>query len=215
MVRLVHLVKSMMGGMVAPLFSRQAPDPRRGYSGEGGAAAALTQLAQGDLAAEALETTARLLLEGIGCRALAKQVRVRWNRRLQTTAGLANFKQWTVSLNPRLVAFGMEEVDRTLRHELAHLLARYRAGRRRIQPHGPEWRQACSDLGLDDEKRCHELPLPRRRMVRKVLYRCRHCQSEVRRVHPFRRAVACLKCCREFNRGRYDERYRFELVSKD
>jgi len=213
MVRLVHLVKSVVDGMVAPLFARQA-DPRRGHPGEGEAVAALSGLPQGDFTEGALETTARQLLEAVGCRALARQVRVRWNRRLRTTAGLANYLHWTVSLNPRLVVFGMEEVDRTLRHELAHLLARYRAGRRRIQPHGPEWRQACLDLGLDGEKRCHELPLPRRRVARKVLYRCRNCKAEVRRVRPFRRAVACLKCCREFNRGRYDDRYRFDLVAR-
>ena len=38
-----------------------------------------------------------------------------------------------------------DEVDRTLRHELAHLLAQWRVGRRRIAPHGKEWRQACRD----------------------------------------------------------------------
>ena len=213
MVRLVHLVKSMVDGMVAPLLAHPA-DPRRGHPSPQEAVAALSALPQGDFTEAAMEAGARQLLEAAGCRALAHLVRVRWNRRLKTTAGLANYLHWTVSLNPRLVAFGMEEVDRTLRHELAHLLARHRAGRRRIQPHGPEWRQACADLGLDGEKRCHELPLPRRRMARKILYRCRHCQAEVRRVRPFRRAVACLKCCREFNRGRYNERFRFELVAR-
>ena len=213
MVRLVHLVKSVVDGMVAPLFPKQA-DPRRGNPVEASPVAALTQLSGGDFTETALEATARGLLESVGCKALARQVGVRWNRRLRTTAGLANYRAWSISLNPRLIPFGMEEVDRTLRHELAHLLARYRAGRRRIQPHGPEWRQACLDLGLDGEKRCHDLPLPRRRVARKILYRCRHCQAEVRRVRPFRRAVACLKCCREFNRGRYDERYRFEMVAK-
>ena len=213
MVRLVHLVKSVVDEMVGPLFSWQT-DQRRGHPGKGEAVAVLSGLPQGEFTEAELEARTRHLLEATGCRALARQVRVRWNRRLRTTAGLANYMQWTVSLNPRLVAFGMEEVDRTLRHELAHLLARYRAGRRRIQPHGAEWRQACTDLGLQGEKRCHELPLPRRRVARKVLYRCRHCKSEVWRVRPFRRAVACLKCCREFNRGRYNERYRFQLVTK-
>ena len=213
MVRLVHLVKSVAAGMVAPLFAHQA-DPRRGHPAPKEAVATLSGLPQGDFTEAALETASRQLLDAAGCHALARLVRVRWNRRLRTTAGLANYMQWTVSLNPRLVPFGMEEVDRTLRHELAHLLARHRVGRRRIQPHGPEWRKACTDLGLDGEKRCHELPLPRRRMVRKILYRCRHCQAEVRRVRPFRRAVACLKCCREFNRGRYNDRYRFELVAR-
>lgn len=214
MVRLVHLVKNVMDGMIGPLFARQA-DPRRGHPRQGEAVAVLSGLPQGDFTETALEKTACQLLEAVGCRALARQVRVRWNRRLRTTAGLANYQHCTVSLNPRLVPFGMEEVDRTLRHELAHLLARYRAGRRRLQPHGAEWRQACADLGLDGEKRCHELPLPRRHLARKVVYRCRHCRAEVRRVRPFRRAVACLKCCREYNRGRYNDRYRFELVARE
>jgi predicted SprT family Zn-dependent metalloprotease len=214
MVRLVHLVRSVMEGMVHPLFCREAADPRRVSPAEAKAVATLSPFPKGDFTEEALQKQARRLLEEAGCPALARQVTVNWNRRLRTTAGLAHFRLWKISLNPRLVAFGMEEVDRTLRHELAHLLARYRAGRHRVQPHGAEWRQACADLGLNGEKRCHDLPLPRRRLPRKMLYRCRHCQAEVRRVRPFRRAVACLKCCRAFNRGRYDERYRFMLVSK-
>ncbi len=205
MVRLVHLVKSV-------LFARAKADPRRG-SPRGPLQALQTGVA-GPLAEAVLEANARHLLESIGWRGLAKLVHVRWNPRLRTTAGLANYTYWTVSLNPRIAQFGATEVDRTLKHELAHLLARYRVGRRSIQPHGAEWKQACIDLGLTDETRCHELPLPRRRMVRKYLYRCRHCHTEVRRVRPFRRAVACLKCCKEHNRGRYDERYRFELIAK-
>lgn len=204
MVRLVHLVKSV-------LFAQKA-DPRRGPTRE--PMEVLQTAAGGKLSDAALEAEARRLLEAVGQRGLAKMIHVRWNRRLRTTAGLASYSLWTVSLNPRIAAFGQEEVDRTLKHELAHLLARYRVGRRRIQPHGPEWREACVDLGLTDEKRCHELPLPRRHMARKIVYRCRHCHTEVRRVKPFRRPVACLKCCREFNRGRYDERYRFELIAK-
>lgn len=183
-------------------------DPRHG-SAASAAPVAFLQLPEGDFTETALEAAARELLNAIGATQLAGQVKVHWNRRLRTTAGLACYARCTISLNPRLIAFGMEEVDRTLRHELAHLLARSRARRQRIQPHGPEWRQACQDLGLRDEKRCHELPLPRRRVERKHIYRCRNCRLEIRRVRPFRRAVACLKCCRAFNRGRYDERYRF------
>ena len=128
--------------------------------------AAFLQLPEGDFTQTALETASRRMLERAGCPALAAKVRVCWNYRLRTTAGLACASEQLVTLNPRLIAFGMPEVDRTLRHELAHLLARYRAGRRRIEPHGPEWRQACIDLGLSNEKRCHDLPLPRRRPAR-------------------------------------------------
>ncbi|MEI6349728.1 MAG: SprT-like domain-containing protein [Verrucomicrobiota bacterium] len=168
---------------------------------------------EGDFTEAALTATARALLESVGCAGLVPQVKVRWNRRLRTTAGLACFRRCLVSLNPRLIAFGMPEVDRTLRHELAHLVARFRAGRHRIQAHGPEWQRACVDLGLLDEKRCHDLPLPRRSVARKHLYRCRHCKAEVWRVRPFRRAVACLSCCRKYNSGRYDEQFKFVKIT--
>jgi len=165
-----------------------------------------------DFSEAALERMARRLLEEAGCPMLARGVRVRWNRRLRTTAGLAYAGKGLVVLNPRLIVFGMEEVDRTLRHELAHLVARYRVGRRRIAPHGPEWQQACADLGLAGEKRCHELPLPRRQVTRKHCYRCRHCGQEVLRVRPFARAVACLSCCRQHHNGHYHEKYRLVKV---
>jgi predicted SprT family Zn-dependent metalloprotease len=159
-----------------------------------------------------LEETARGLLRGIGCVALAKEVKVRWHGRLRTTAGQAYYAKCLVRMNPKLMQFGMEEVDKTLRHELAHLVARFRAGRRRIAPHGAEWRQACRDLGLPDEKRCHDLPLPRTRQRARHRYQCPQCRRGYDRVRPFRRAVACLECCRAHARGRFDERFRLVKV---
>ena len=159
-----------------------------------------------------LEETARALLRGIGCTKLADQVKVRWHSRLRTTAGQAYYAKCLVRMNPKLLQSGMEEVDKTLRHELAHLVARARTEQRRIEPHGPEWRQACRELGMPDEKRCHDLPLPRARQRSRHRYRCPHCQRDYDRVRPFRRAVACLECCRAHTRGHYDERFRLVKV---
>jgi SprT protein len=156
-----------------------------------------------------LEAAARHLLASLNCPALVAKLRVRWNARMRSTAGTAHASRSLISLNPRLREFGADEVDRTLRHELAHLLAHHRAGRRRIAPHGAEWRLACRDLGLTDERRCHDLPLPRRTIARRHLYRCPSCFVEVPRVRPMRRKSACLACCRRHNGGRYDERFRF------
>lgn len=148
----------------------------------------------------------------LNCPALAERVRVTWSGRLRSTAGLAYPGKGLIKLNPRLKDFGEAEVERTLRHELAHLLAQHRVGRRRIAPHGAEWRKACADLGAPDEARCHTLPLPRKTVERRHLYRCAKCGVEVRRVRPFRRATACLKCCRQFNGGRFNERFRFVKI---
>lgn len=159
-----------------------------------------------------LEKSAHTLLATLGCADLAARVRVRWNPRMRSTAGTAHAAQALITLNPRLRAFGDAEVDRTLRHELAHLLAHHRAGRRRISAHGSEWQQACRDLGLADEKRCHDLPLPRREMIARHFYQCPHCTTVLRRVRPLRAKSACLACCRRHNRGRYAERFRFAKV---
>lgn len=165
------------------------------------------------LSASELEDQARQLLAQVGCNDLAAVLQVRWNSRMRSTAGLAYPGKSLVVLNPKLLAFGTEEVDRTLRHELAHLLAHHRVGRRRISPHGPEWRRACRDLGLTDEKRCHDLPLPRRQIARRHAYQCPGCNLTIRRVRPIRRKSACLACCRTHNGGRYDERFRLVKVA--
>jgi predicted SprT family Zn-dependent metalloprotease len=105
------------------------------------------------------------------------------------------------------------EVDRTLRHELAHLLAQWRAGRRRIAPHGPEWRQACRDLGIADEARCHNLPFAAKSFRPRFVYVCPNCNEEFPSVRKIRRAIACLACCRKHNGGDFDPRFRLKLCS--
>ncbi|MEP6810763.1 MAG: SprT-like domain-containing protein, partial [Chthoniobacterales bacterium] len=127
-------------------------------------------------------------------------------------AGRADSRRNLISLNPLLRAHGAAEIDRTLRHELAHILAHFRSGRRRINPHGHEWRRACSDLGIADEQRCHTLPFPVRKQRRPFLYRCPACHREFPRVRRIRRALACLPCCRQHNGGRYGEAFRLRLV---
>src|SRR5260370_23153292 len=70
-----------------------------------------------------LELKTREILHRLGLARLARLVRVEWNSRLQTAAGRADFREKLISLNPRLCDYGEPQIDRTLRHELAHLLA--------------------------------------------------------------------------------------------
>ena len=90
----------------------------------------------------ALTQKCRELVAALGHDVLARQVRVFWHSRLTTTAGLAHYNDSTIDLNPRLREFQPEEPDRTMRHELAHLVAQFRAGNRRIPAHGKQWQQA-------------------------------------------------------------------------
>src|SRR5262249_46657118 len=117
-----------------------------------------------------LESIARILLQRHGADNLSNRVVVEWSSRLRSAAGRAEYSKARILLNSRLTAHGHAEIDRTFRHELAHLLAQARAGRRRIAPHGPEWRRACADLGIGDETRCHQLPFPIKRQRRRYLY---------------------------------------------
>jgi predicted SprT family Zn-dependent metalloprotease len=158
-----------------------------------------------------VEMTARDLLRANGAGRIANELRVEWSSRLQTAAGRADYRENLILLNPRLIEHPTE-IDRTLRHELAHILAQFRAGRRRIPPHGAEWRQACVDLGIADEKRCHNLPFPARTYTARFVYRCPNCRQEFRRVRRVRRTVACLACCRKHNGGEFDPRFRLRLV---
>jgi SprT protein len=159
-----------------------------------------------------LETKARELLRAHDANRIATQLRVEWNSRLKTAAGRADYSQKLISLNPRLSEHPAE-IDRTLRHELAHLLAQFRAGRRRILPHGEEWQEACRDLGIKGEKRCHNLPFPVRRYAARFIYRCPNCRQEFPRVRRVRCAAACLACCRAHNGGEFDARFRLRLLS--
>src|SRR5438067_8468172 len=90
-----------------------------------------------------LQDRARSLLRGLDAGVLTDHVRVEWNERMRTTVGRADFRRCLISLNPALQEFGPAEIDRTLRHELAHLLAHFRFGRRRLRPHCRLRRDAC------------------------------------------------------------------------
>jgi predicted SprT family Zn-dependent metalloprotease len=162
----------------------------------------------------ALEALARALLSQYGAASLAARVQVEWSSRLRSAAGRAEFGSARVLLNRRLCAHGEVEIDRTLRHELAHLLAQFRTGRRRVAPHGAEWQRACADLGIAGESRCHTLPFPIRRRPVRYLYRCLTCQRDFPRTRLLKRKSACLACCRAFNRGNYNRRFRLRLVRR-
>jgi len=172
-----------------------AATERRGYSGRD----------------HALEEKSRTLLRQLGAAKLARDVRVEWNPRMKSAAGRADYRERLISLNPLLRDHGIEEIDRTLRHELAHLLAQFRVGRRRIAPHGPEWREACRALDIAAEARCHNLPFATKAYPARFVYRCPNCRQEFPRVRRIRRVIACLACCRKHNGGDFDPRFRLRL----
>ncbi|MEY2439893.1 MAG: SprT protein, partial [Verrucomicrobiota bacterium] len=67
-----------------------------------------------------LTSRAKELLRDVGAAAIAGSVRVEWRSRMRSCAGRADYHANHISLNPRLHEHGPDEIDRTLRHELAH-----------------------------------------------------------------------------------------------
>ncbi|MGB6222223.1 SprT-like domain-containing protein [Haloferula sp.] len=156
---------------------------------------------------EALSGWCKDASQTLGLGALAERVTVGWNTRLQTTAGRAWWPDGVIELNPKLREFGDEELWRTVRHELAHLVAYERAGRRKISAHGVEWRLACRELGIPGETVKHALPFGGRRVARKFAYSCAHCATTIERVRRIRGSAACYECCRRYAGGGFDERF--------
>lgn len=164
----------------------------------------------------ALTREAFRLAKDLGLDGLASKVSVVWNPRMRTAAGRAFYEAGRIELNPELLKLTdvdpVSEIDRTLKHELAHLVAHHRVRGKRIPPHGSEWQRACIELGIPDEARCHSLPFQPRHIRRKLLYICPSCGVEVPRVRKFKRPVACFDCCRKHNGGSYDGRYKLRLL---
>ena len=157
---------------------------------------------------EAMTQECVRLLNELRLDALVAIVRVVWNPRMRTTAGRAFWPEARIEMNPKLEQVAPGEIRQTMLHELAHLVAYERAGRRHISAHGVEWRQACADLGIPGEKATHSLPLPSRRMKRKWRYTCPACGEGFERVRKMKRYAGCYACCLKHNGGYYHRDFR-------
>jgi len=101
-------------------------------------------------------------------------------RRFRTTAGIADFNQWRIGLSMHVLNTE-ERVNITLRHEFAHLLAFSRFGRQEGRGHGPAWRQAMCDVGLDPRV-THQYEVQRNEPRQTVVYLCLKCGMDLIRL---------------------------------
>jgi SprT protein len=70
-------------------------------------------------------------------------------------AGRANASLWLVKYNPEIYINNKQAfIDRTVPHELAHLINRTINGNL-VKTHGKEWRSIMRQLGVKDITRCH------------------------------------------------------------
>lgn len=111
---------------------------------------------------------------------------IEW-RRMPVTAGLAIYVKGTIALSTILM-IDSDRLRTTLLHEYAHLLAFRRHGRKGAG-HGPGWRRAMLDLGLDPKVH-HSYEVKRNKTRQEVVYRCKKCGTEIvrrRKLTPRRR----------------------------
>ena len=142
-----------------------------------------------------------------------RAVQVEWNARLFSAAGRADFRRNLVSLNPRLREHDAAEIDRTLAARAGSFARPIPRGPpprlRRMEPNGGRhagtWELATNRAPT----RC---PFPIQRRSRRFLYECPRCGKEFPRVRRIKRAVACLDCCRKFNRGKFEKSAQLRLV---
>lgn len=91
---------------------------------------------------------------------------------MRVSAGMAYYKTGRIALSSR-VLFDEESVRDTLIHEYAHLLAVHRYGRKGAG-HGPAWREAMREMGLEPKVR-HNYRVERNSRRQEVTYKCAAC----------------------------------------
>lgn len=131
------------------------------------------------------------------------RIHVRFNTRMRSTLGRAYIDENRIELNIRLLERYPHELEPTLAHELAHLIAPKLFGRKGLC-HDDGWKQIMSLLGFAPN-RTHSLDVAGLKRAQKILgwAECgcpgrRHpLRSRVYRNIQRRRRYACLRCKQE------------------
>ncbi len=148
------------------------------------APAALRETPPGNLAIVAAQLLARLIQEF----PLGYVPELEW-RNFRVTAGVAYYRAGRIALS-RQVITDEDSLVVTLKHEYAHLLAVNRNGPR-AAGHGPAWRTAMVELGLEPKVR-HNYDVARNKPRQRVIYECLKCRQLIVKARKFPRKRAYL-----------------------
>lgn len=148
--------------------------------------------------------------------------RIEWSRRLTRAAGNIDVRRRLIKLSmPLLVdAFRRESLfapefsvcgvpcddpahalEEILKHEMIHLWLHERG---LPSGHTPEFRAKARAIGQPRIRHGIALPIPKSGWI----YACPICRAEFTRRRRYGRAVACAQCCKQWNKGRYDDRFK-------
>jgi len=121
-----------------------------------------------------------------------------WDRGVRRF-GCTHYGTKRITLSRHLTELNSEkEVKQVILHEIAHALAGFEAA------HGPVWASTVRQIG-GSARRTHSAETP----PSKLIATCRKCgRHSFRERQPNRGVhVACVDCCRKYNRGRYSVDY--------
>ena len=143
---------------------------------------------------------------------------IRWSRRLTRAAGNIRVQSRVITLSIPLLldAFadnqthevcgvaacdGATALREILKHEMIHLWLHVR---KLPCGHTPDFRAKARQIG--QPKTRHGIALP----VAKIgwIYGCAHCGSQIARRRRMSRVGACAACCRLYNGGKFDARFK-------
>jgi hypothetical protein len=148
--------------------------------------------------------------------------KVSWSRALTRAAGNIDVRRREIKLSvpllleafrrdslfaPQYTVCGVQcdscedAIREILKHEMIHLWLFERG-----LPHGhtPEFRRKARELGQPKTRHNIALPAPKSGWE----YSCLACGESFTRRRRYGRPVACARCCKLFNSGRYDAQYK-------
>lgn len=113
--------------------------------------------------------------------------------------GQCHYRNRTIKLSRPLTQINNEaQVTDTILHEIAHALT---PGKH----HNKHWQRKAEEIGCNP-KRCYDI---KQTEIPKPLYqlKCENCNHTVPRYRETKTKYACNKCCKQYNQGKYTEKY--------
>jgi len=152
----------------------------------------------------------RTACDMVGKPDLLGKLTVLWSNRLTSTAGLANYnyelKHGIITLSIPLWERATQEQRReTTFHEVAHIVTDETT--RSYRHHGDLWRYNMLMMGYPNAKRCHSIPVERKRREKlpKYIYYCdcgkyiKLTHIKIRRMINYDRNYHCRSCKRDIS----------------
>ena len=129
----------------------------------------------------------------------------------RSTGGYYNKTHHTIGISLAMtVEYGETEFFETLLHEIAHIT---------VQSHSSKFYELLKNIGGTGRKAPMTILLraKRDRFLMEhypIRVRCPNCRKEYR--YPTRRALsyACRPCCNKFAAGKFDARYKFQMIGE-